>query len=543
MKSLQLPFNIRILDPNDERFKLIRPVTSLDIFDNTGINYHPDGLFSTITFGKTGEQMRSERFAYIKTKANIFHPKYFDALVNSKRLYADLVAGKAFATWDPVEKDFVPSDPIAGRTGYGFFLEHWKDIEMPETKSPERMEKNKLMAAYRHVAMTNRVMVLPAGMRDVEMTDDGRIQEDEINTQYRKLLSIANTISDEAEKRQSMVNDAARWKLQQTFNDIYYTLNSVIEGKKKLVQYKWASRSISDGTRSVISPLDEAITSLGAEGNIGPNHTVIGLYQALRATLRISIFEMKNGYLATINNGPGMPVRLIDPKTLHATEVKLNPDDYDKWFSEEGIDKLFTLYKSDAIRHEPVKINGKYLALIYKGPDMTAKLLRDISELPEGFDPKYVTPATYTEIIYMSVAQRLKKMPLFVTRYPIAGLGSIYPSICFVKTTSVTEKRWLLDDNWQKDHSSMMPAFPILGEAFHNTLCPNPIRLVGLGADHDGDMCSANVVQTDEAQEEVTKLMRTRNAYINTNGRLIASANIATAEHVTFNMTRDHRGA
>lgn len=538
MKSLNLPFNIQILDPNDERFKLIRMVTSLDIFDNTNVNYHPDGLFSSITFGKTGEQMRSERFAYIGTKAQIFHPKYFDALVNAKRLYADMVAGKAYAIWDPAEKDFVPSDPISGQTGYNFFLEHWREIEMPETKSPERIEKNKLLVNYRHVALTNKIMVLPAGMRDIEITDDGRIQEDEINNLYRGLMKIANTIPDDASKKQSMVSDAARYKLQTTYNEVYYTLNSIIEGKKKLVQHKWASRSIVDGTRSVISPLDEGIRILGAPGNIGPNHTVIGLYQALRATLRISIFEMKNGYLATVNNGSGMPVRLINAKTLTSEEVKLDPEDYDKWFSEEGIDKLFTLYKSDEMRHKPVIIKGRYLALTYKGPDGTAKLLRDVEELPEHLDRKHVTPATYTEIIYMSVARRLSTMPLFVTRYPIAGLGSIYPSICYVKTTANSEQRYLLDDQWQKDHTALLPSFPILGEAFHNTLCPNPIRLVGLGADHDGDMCSANAGYTDETIEEVKQLMRMKKAYINTNGRLIASANIATAELVVFNMSR-----
>jgi hypothetical protein len=538
MKSLDIPFNIKLLDPKDERFKLIRPVTSHDIFDSSNVNYHPDGLFSTVTFGKTGEQQRAERFGYLAIKAQVFHPKYFDALVNSKRLYADIVAGKAYAIWNDKEKDFEPSDPSGGETGFNFFLKHWKDINIPETQSPERREKNKVIHAYRHVALTDKVMVIPAGMRDIEMTDDGRVQEDEINGLYRKILSIANTISDEARNRQSMVNDAARYKLQQTFNDVYYTLNTLIEGKKKFVLQKWSSRAIVDGTRNVISPLDEGIVVLGAPGNIGPNHSVMGLYQALRSTLRLSIYEMKNGFLASINNGPGMPVRLINAKTLKQEEIRLKPDDYDKWFSEEGIDKLFALYKSEEMRHQPVIVNGHYMALIYKGLDGTVRLMHDIDDLPEGYDKKLVSPATYTEIIYLSCIGRISKLPLFVTRYPIAGLGSIYPSFCYVRTTAVSEKRWVLDENWERHEGNFVPSFPIRGEAFHNTLSPNAIRLVGLGADFDGDMCSANMVETDEAIEEVRQLFKKKVAYVDTNGRLIASANVDTAKLVVFNMSR-----
>ena len=538
MKSLEIPFNLKLLDPKDERFKLVRQVTALDIFDSSGVNFHPDGLFSSITFGKTGEEERANRFAFIGTKAQIFHPKYYDALVESKRLYADIVAGKAYAIWDDKIKDFVQSDPMNGDTGYNFFLKHWKDIAIPETNSPERISKNKLIEAYRHVALTDRVLVMPAGMRDIETTDDGRVQEDEINGMYRKLMSISNTISDEAKTRQSVVNDAARWKLQQTFNEIYYTVNTIIEGKKKFVLQKWSSRAIVDGTRNVISPLDEGTVVLGAPGNIGPNHTVMGLFQALRASLRISIYEMKNGFLSTINNGPGNPVRLINPKTLHQESVAMKPGDYDKWFSEEGIDKLFSLYQSEEMRHKHVMLHGYYMALIYKGPDGTVRLMHDIDDLPEGFDKKYVSPATYTEIIYLSVIKRISSLPVFVTRYPIAGLGSIYPSFCYIRTTAVSERRWVLDDNWERHEGDFVTSFPIMGESFHNTLSPNAIRLAGLGADFDGDMSSANVIETDEAIAEVKALFKKRLAYVDSSGRLIASANVDTAKLVVFNMSR-----
>ena len=537
MKSLDIPFNIRILDAKDDRFKTLRPITSLDIFDHSGVNFHPDGLFSTTTFGRVGEQMRYEKFAYINTKAEIFHPIYYQALIGAKRLYNDIVTGRGYAIWNDKEKDFEASDPINGETGYWFFMQHWREIKIQPTESVERMEKNKLLVNYRHVALTDKVLVIPAAMRDLEVGDDGRTQEDEINSRYRQLLAVSNTVSDEARKNQAMVNDAARYKLQTTFDQIYETLNSIIRGKKKLLTGKWFARNIVDGTRNVISPMDEAITVLGDPNNISANDTVMGLYQAIQGSRLVSVYEFKNGFLSEINNGPGFPVKLINPKTLKQEEVKLSSKDYDRWFSEDGIERLFSSFQSEEVRHREVKVQGKYLALIYLGPDMTAKLMHDIDELPEGRNKADVYPATLAEILYISFFKRSKELPAFITRYPIAGLGSTYPSFLRVKTTVRDEKRELLGDDWTPTGDTLV-SFPKRGESFSNTLSPNIIRYTGMGADNDGDMCSGNIAITEEAKDENIRFLKSRNAYIGTDGRLIASANVDTANLVVSNMSR-----
>jgi hypothetical protein len=537
VKRLDVPFNIKILDPKDERMKNLRPVTALDIFDNSGVNFHPDGLFSAMIFGKVGEDARAARFSYINTKALIFHPAYFGALIGHKRLYMDIVSGKGYALWDDKEKDFVPSDPINGKTGFNFFLSQWKEIRFTPTNSPEKQEAQKLIQNYKHVAMTDKVMVVPAAMRDLIVGDDGRTEEDEINKIYRKLLAISNTIPGDGRAPDRDISDAARFKLQMTFNEIHDSLTGLIDGKRKLVLGKWASRHVADGTRNVISPLDEAIVELGDPGNIGPNHTVYGLYQAIRACRPVAIFEFKNNFLSKINSGQGSPVRLVNKKTLKSEQVGLKSDDWDKWFSDEGIDKLFTLFQNQAMRHQEVMQGNHYLALIYKGDDGNVRLLHDIDDLPEHLDRTKVTPVTYAELIYLSVIKKLSTLPLFVTRYPVASLGSIYPSIAYIKTTTTSEKRWVLDDNWERFGEVVM-SFPIRGEAFINTLCPNMIRLAMLNADFDGDTSSANALYTDESIAEVHNLLKKKIAYVDPSGRLIASAVVATSEHVCFNLTR-----
>ena len=536
MKPIDIPFNISVLDPKDERLKQMRPVTALDIFDNSGVNFHPDGLFSTLIFGKVGEEVRANRLSFINTKAVIFHPAYFKALVGNKRLYMDIVAGKAYAVWDDKEKDFVPSDPINGKTGYNFFLANWKEIKLQPTSSPEKQEAQKLIVNFKHVALTNKVMVLPASMRDLTVGEDGRSEEDEINKIYRKLIAVSNTIPGNGANDRD-VSDAARFKLQMTFNEIHESLESLIDGKRKLVMAKWASRHVVDGTRNVISPLDEAITELGDPSNIGPNNTVYGLYQAIRACRPVAIFEFKNNFLSTISGGAGMPVNLVNKNTYKTEQVKLTSKEYDRWFSDEGIDKLFTLFQNNEMRHNPVVVGNHFMSLIYKGANGDVKLLKSIDELPPELDKTKVTPVTYAELIYLATIKKLNTLPLFVTRYPVASLGSIYPSIAYVKTTTTDEKRYVLGDDWTRN-GDVVSSFPIRGEAFINTLCPNMIRLAMLNADFDGDTSSANALYTDESIKEVTAFMGKKLAYIDPSGRLIASAVVATAELVCHNLTR-----
>lgn len=537
MKPINVPFNIKVLDPKDERLKTMRPVTSLGTFDNTGINFDPDSLFSTLIFGKVGEEARAEKFSYINVKANIFHPAYFRALIGNKHLYMDIVAGKGYAVWNEKEKDFEASDPMNGQTGFNFFLKHWKDIVFAPTTSPEKMEAQKLIVNYKHVAMTDKVMVIPAAMRDFEVGEDGRGEEDEINKLYRKLVMVANTIPGDGRANDRDVNDSARFKMQMTFIEIYDSLENLINGKRKLILGKWASRHISDGTRNVISPLDEGITELGDPGNVGPNHTVLGLYQAIRAARPVAIFEFKNNFLNKVHTGPQSPVRLINMKTMKTEVVSLKPDEWDRWFSDEGIDKLFTLFQNVEMRHKPVIVNGHYMALVYKGKNGDVRILHDMNELPESYDKNLVTPATYCELIYLSVSKKLNTLPLFVTRYPVASLGSIYPSISYIKTTTNGEKRYVLGEDWQRTGDVVM-SFPIYGEAFINTLCPNMIRLALLNADFDGDTSSANTLYTDEGVAEIHALFGKKIAYVDPRGRLIASAVVDTAKLVAFNLTR-----
>ena len=92
--SLDIPFNISILELTPEKLKGIKPVRALDIFDESRKNFHEDGLYSSSIFGRSGDEIRDYRFSYIDIKVEIFHPILFKSLIQLKSLYGDIMAGK-----------------------------------------------------------------------------------------------------------------------------------------------------------------------------------------------------------------------------------------------------------------------------------------------------------------------------------------------------------------------------------------------------------------------------------------------------------------
>jgi hypothetical protein len=186
--------------------------------------------------------------------------------------------------------------------------------------------------------------------------------------------------------------------------------------------------------------------------------------------------------------GPNSPAQLVDKKTLKKVSVTLKPEYYDSWMTNEGIEKVITSFSEESIRHTPLEINGYYLGLIYKGPDKTFKLFQDIDDLPKNFSRENVFPITFCELLYLSVFNHSGRYPCFVTRYPIAGEGSIYPSYCYLKTTNKYEVRRELGFDWGSNQSGNTAyQFPIPGSTFFNSLAPSSAHLGKLTADFDGD--------------------------------------------------------
>lgn len=541
MRSLNVPFNLAMLFLTNNELRNVKQVKALDIFDGgTTSHFHPEGLFSTEIFSRVGDERRSLLYGYIDIKAPIFHPLVFMALTKLKRLYGEIMSSRTWALWDNSLKDFVKAKPSDGaRTGYAFFLEHWKDIVHVESKSNIRSEYIKLVEKNKEIALTRYVVVMPAGLRDMEVDELGRKSEDEINNLYRKFISLSNVIVESSLEVNPDIIDKPRYDMQLNFASLYDMIEAMIAGKKKLFLGKVASRRIFNGTRNVATSMNTSVSVLGGKGTPGFNSTIMGMYQYLQATLPVStkqVIDFLQPYFPDVNS----PANLTDVKTLQRRENFLPVRYYDKWATTEGVEKLIASFKEEELRRTPLLINGYYLGLIYLGPDGTFKVFSDIRELPAGRLPEHVRPLTLTDVMYLSVYKYASDYPVYVTRYPITGIGSIYPSMVHLRTTVNFDVRRELDANWAPgSEDNIGYEFPRDDSSYVNAMSPHTSAAAGLGLDYDGDTVSGNCAYSDEAKREAKHFFTLRKAYIGTNGYFKRSVAVANVNLILHNLTGD----
>ncbi|MCK9234790.1 MAG: hypothetical protein M0R77_00585 [Gammaproteobacteria bacterium] len=487
VSNLDKAFNISILYLTPLNLRGLGLIDTLDTYDVNG-EFSDRGLYSIDYFGPVGDLRRSRRLAYIDIKMEVIHPLIYKSLVKLKGFYEDIILGKKYAIWNKLTKDFEPADALTGQTGFNFFLNHWMDIDLVRNKSTARNERVTFIENNKSKALTNKILVIPAGIRDMTVGADGRPVSDEINNIYRRLIGVSNTITEAAIEHNPELFDNSRLRLQLVFNELYEYITQLLKGKKKLITGKLTSRRIHNGTSNVISAYIPTVKRLGEPGSISVNNTIVGLQQFLVSIGQTAKYYIKNGPLKEVFISPDLPARLINKKTLEQEEVDISIEAYDYWMSNEGLDRVLSEFANGNIRHQPVEIEDHYVALIYKGPDNTFKIFYDIRELPANFSKKYVSPITLLELLYLSVYETSAQYPAFTTRYPVSGDGSIYPSFSYVKTTVKSEKRYPLNEVWQKDDTLPIAfEFPLLNSSFYDTLTPHTSRLAGLGADYDGD--------------------------------------------------------
>lgn len=541
MKKLPIPFNIDLLQLTPEDTSRIRQVKSLDPFEGATKNFHPDGLYSTQTFGVAGSDARSTKFGYIDLKITVIHPTLFLTLTSMRGLYRDIMAGKEFAVWDTELSDFVKSDIVDGQTGFQFFIEYFPKIKYQETPSVKRQQAIRLLEGKKKKALLDKVLVLPAGLRDMEVDGTGRYTSDEINDLYRKLLAISNTINPSTVSISPEAYNAQRWALQNTFVEIYEYIIKIIEGKKNLMMGKWASRKVFNGTRNVITSLDTVVDELGAPGNVTTNSVAVGIYQASKAILPVTLYQLRTGFLSEVFPAPGAPALLTNKTTLLTERVQLKADVYDRWLSNEGLEKFVSYFKENSIRHNPISIDqDHYLGLIYRGPDQTFKLIHGIDELPEGRNKEDCTPITMAELLYTQIYYIANNYTGFVTRYPITGIGSITPCKLHLKSTVKKETRKELAQDWKEYGAPRISyEFPVTGSEFFNSLSPHLNRMGPMGGDFDGDMTSLTVAYSDDGMKESERHFASKKGYVGTDGKFLMDNNIDTIKYVLFNLTGD----
>lgn len=541
MKKLDLPFNITLLVLDEKQAFAMRPIRSLDTFVGSTKDFHPDGLFSTEIFGVVGTANRYLRYSYIDLKLPIIHPVIYLELGRVKTLYHDVLARREFAVWDDELKDLVKSNMADGETGFEFFCRHLPKIKLPENDSESRQMAIELLHKFRQQFLIQRIVILPPGYREFEIDENGQESSSEFNDFYYRLMAVSNTINPSTVRASIEAYDTQRNTMQNVMMELYELLSKTVEGKNGLLLGKTASRRVFNGTRNVLTSMNSTITKLGGAGNVGHNDTQAGLLQVAKGLLPVTRFQLKSGWIGECFTTSGAPVRLCDPETLSSKVVTLETDTYNRWLSSEGLEKLITNYREETIRHNPIEIEGMYLGLVYFGPDKSFSFVHGVDDLPEGADVKNCRPITMTDLLYKSLYPVAGNYHALVSRYPITGLGSVFPSRIFLMSTVETLDLVELDHNTRAPLYPEIRAlrYPVHGSAFFNSMSPHPWKLARMGADHDGDQGSFTPTYSDESVQEIKNLFKSRKSIIGTDGRFIDDTDIDTVQFVLANMTED----
>lgn len=508
-----------LLNVNKSLVSTLKPITTTDTFAGMTKNFHPEGLYSTEIFGPVGKEERDATFAYIDVKLEIISPTVALALFGLKQLYEEICSGRRYATWNEKEKDFEPALPTdAGAdTGYTFFMKHYQELTPARNTSLRRDDTLDFFFKFRQYSLSRYVLVLPAGLRDLMIRQDGRDQEEEINPIYRRLITLSRAVPEKAQA--STITDPVRWRIQSTFNEIWDYFFTLMDGKRGYARSKVTSRKIMNGTRNVLSSAQVGSIEMGREDQIRATDTRQGLLQTLKALLPVAQHYIRERYLANIRAGDGN-LYGVNVKTLKREFLEVSGKVYDQYATDEGVEKLINRLEDRAARHQPLYIDkNHYVALIYQD-DKRFKVFYDIDELPSDFKRENVSGITLVELLYLSGYDIWNDYFAFVTRYPVAGRGSTYSSTIRLETTTPSTMKTELDENWEPKSGKPAISFPLRHiNDFVESMAVHPSRLGGLGGDYDGDMTSSNAIMSEEALEENRKWLDSREYWFDTSGR------------------------
>jgi len=519
----KIPFNIELLILTTDLIKYLGEVKSKDTYEQNSTVFKEDGLFSSTIFGPKGSRERMEKFGYIDLHIPVFHPLIYRHLISLESLYKGILDGSKYAIWDDKIKNFLPADKTTGETGYNFFIKHFDEIKFRETDSDLRKNKINFIKKYKAKdVLISKYLVIPAGMRDRTELPNGKILEDEINNLYRKLLTVANTAKRfRIDAKDNPIINTVKNRLQKAVLDIYEYIENILSGKEGFIQGKWTKRTITYGTRNVITALPIKIRHNKQPNRPKMDHTVIGIFQFAKAITPVTIYQIRTKFLNRVFDQNSNMSYLYNKKTLEKEMVEISEKTRSNWITDEGLENTINKLSQDEIKRSPIIVDDHYMFLLYDD-GKNIELIDDVNSLPYTYNKKYIRPMTYIELLYLALYDVADRYPGFVTRYPITGLGSVYPTKFYIKV-NLNPRVVNLRLHGQAEGVTLYE-YPNLNEPFFSSMSPHITHLDRLDADFDGDKMSANVVMEEESIEELENILNSAKYYLDENGKLIYSA-------------------
>lgn len=522
----------------------LQPVTSHMIYEPSTSIFDSQGLYSEEIFGQIGTVDRYERVSYINLNTKVIQPFLFKAIVSLKVIYKDIIAGKRYAIFDKEKKDFVaaPKDDENANTGYGFFCRHIGEIEFEKKESIRTRDKIANLEKYRDILFMDKILVIAAGMRDVDTSSD-RVQADEINKYYMTLLKYARGLPQNSET--NSLYDNVRYRVQLKVNQIYDYLYNIVEGKGGFIQRQYASRDIVSSSRNTIGPSNSKVSHPDDPQYIKCTEIGVPLFEAVATNKILMTHTIRSFFISSIFDGKSSTVPLINPKSLELEYVEVDESEKEVYTSGDGISTLINRFKHTDFRTKPVAVKAMdnkwwYLYLIYDTGD-DIYILRSIEEFKAQYkgtvDMKKMRPMTYLEFFYICGYVATRGKHTSATRYPVIHAYQINSARTHLLSTDPPRKVNFYPSA-TSPQSIPLPRYPIIGNPYFDNAVLHKSFLASYGADFDGDQMNVVPLFGDDTNDETREFMFSVRAVVHPTGKLILDICTDNNELTFYNLSK-----
>ena len=522
----------------------LRFVTSPNIFEPNSTKFHPNGLFSEEIFGSITSMERYVTEAAIALNTSIIHPVIFASNIQSKNLYTSIMAGKQYAIFDDEEANFKLADieTEGAGTGYQFFITNLKRLaEAPAPKALRAGNLHQLLVKYKDNLTITNLICLPAGLRDLDMKS-ARLSKDDINKLYMSVINLTTSLSGYA-LSEDAIFDGIRYQIQLRVADVYEYIMGIISGKSGFLQKHYGARKIAYSTRNVISVAANDGDTFDDRTNIKSDETMVPMLNLIKCFQPFfTNYVQKKLYGELFVHGATENIAVTNPETLEMEYVVLKASEINKYTTADGVNRIINQFKHVGFRENPISINddkGKtyWLLLTYidkvNNKVFLGKTFDDLKNIAEREDVTIeksdVRALCWVEFLYLAGLQIAHDKHCFVTRYPVLGDGSIYPSKIHITTTSPSDEMEIIFDSGLR---MIVPHYPQLGKPYYESLILHPCRLAGLDADMDGDTVSLTTVWTKEGNEDIANNLDSISSVIGSDMKLKIKASGGTGSGI-----------
>ena len=538
------PFNVKLLDPEEYiRKHFTKEITSFSIYEPSETVFHRDGLFSEQIFGQIGTSQRLVTFGYIDLHTQVFQPNVFLNIAKLGSIYTDVMSGVSYGVLNEDTGELTladPSDENAG-TGFQFFVSIFPKIVFKTTESDQRKTRIDILNQYKPLCTCSKLLVLPAGVRDLR-TESGVESQEEINKLYRTILSYATQIPKDTT---SDIFDAFRYTLQQKVVEVYTYIKNIIDGKSGFLRGSYGRRKIAGGTRNVISTATYAVKTPKDPQYLRHDQVSVGTFNALKANQLTSIYILRSVFFDPIFSSANNTISLVNKDTYQLEYFEVPSRELKKFDNDSAIEDWINRFKNPDTRNIPITVNttqGPQYALMVHDTGNRITVFRNIDDikplLGDGFSLENVRPLTWVELFYMVATQSYKpNKHTFVTRYPVIEDGGCFPAVPMIGSTIPSRVVNVYSALTNTDLAEFTN-YPILGNSYQDTIVLHASRLKGLAADFDGDTVSLNAVVATDANAQITEYRESVQSIIDSRQQLVAGPNTDNISWTFLNMSR-----